>query len=77
MMVVSLLFKKLGSKIRIVFAGGQCCQKCGYRIWVKCTPQSSNANNGIIAWAKRDVKKHEVQTILFYFIIILKMLMAD
>ena len=29
-----------GSLIRITFNSGQCCQHCGYRFWVSCTPST-------------------------------------
>ena len=61
-----------GSRIRIVFAGGQCCQKCGYRIWVKCIPpQSSNTGKkGISGPAKRDIDEHEVQNMVSIIILV-------
>ena len=56
-----------GSRIRIVFTGGQCCQGCGYRIWVSCVPQPSNTGlkgtegiKGLSGPAKRDIEEHEV-----------------
>ncbi|XP_019859209.1 PREDICTED: uncharacterized protein LOC109587410 [Amphimedon queenslandica] len=56
-------FNEIGaSRIRIIFTGGKCCQRCGYRIWVKCIPQPSNTGQkGSSGPTKRDIEEHEIE----------------
>ena len=57
-----------GSRIRVSFVSGQCCQKCGYRIVVRCIPQLSisgprgiKGSKGSQGPVKRDIEEHNVR----------------